>query len=82
LAGRNHDKYQWVSKLWQIGYYLLIINIAFDFLLQLHVLQLQHFQYSLSASIQLVSIIWIALYTLKSEHLKMCFVRKTLKEEK
>ena len=82
LAGRNHDKYIWISKIWQIGYYLLFFNIICDILLQLHVLHVQHFKYSLSASIQLVSISWIALYTLKSQHLKMCFIRKTIAQEK
>jgi hypothetical protein len=47
--------------------------------LQLYFLSIQHFQYSLTASIQLVSIIWIVLYSLKSKHLKMSFVRKTFK---
>lgn len=81
LAGRNHDKYAWISKIWQLGFYLFVINIVCDMLLQLYILQLQHFKYSLSASIQLVSISWIALYTLKSQHLKMCFIRKVVKKE-
>jgi hypothetical protein len=80
LAGRNHDKYRWISQIWQFGYYLLLINIVCDMVLQLHVLHIQHFQYSLSASIQLVSISWIALYTLKSQHLKMCFIRNVIKK--
>lgn len=79
LSGRDHDKHPSLSKLWQFGYIFLLLNITIDFLLQVYFLTMHHFQYSIGASFQLVAIIWVFLYSIKSEHLKMCFKRKKFK---
>jgi len=76
LSGRDHDKHILLSKLWQIGYPFLLLSVAADFFLQIYYLSVHHFQYSLSASLQLVIIIWILLYSLRSTHLKMSFIRE------
>ncbi len=75
LSGRDHDKHYWLSKLWQIGYPFLLLSIITDFALQLYYLSINHFQYSLGASLQLVIIIWSLLYSVRSKHLKASFVR-------
>jgi len=73
LSGRNHEKFPCLSKCWKKSYPFLIANILVDFILQCYFLSIDHFQYSISASIQLVLIIWIFLYTIKSTHLKTSF---------
>ena len=79
LSGRDHDKHPLLSKLWQMGYPFLLLSITADFSLQLYSLSIHHFQYSLSASLQLVIIIWIFLYSLRSTHLKTSFIRQKFK---
>jgi hypothetical protein len=75
LAGRDHDKHIVLSKLWQHGYPLLLINIFIDLSLQILYLQAIQFQYSFTASVQLVIGIWILLYCLRSGHLRDSFKR-------
>ena len=75
LSGRDHDKYRVISKLWQCGYPVLLLSLLGDFSLQIYYLTQLHYQYSFSASLQLVMIIWFILYSLQSKHLKACFKR-------
>jgi len=75
LAGRDHDKHIFLSKLWQLGYPLLLFNIFIDLSLQIFYLLIIQFQYSFTASIQLVMGIWILLYCLRSDHLRDSFKR-------
>ncbi|WP_413702348.1 DUF2919 domain-containing protein [Psychromonas sp. KJ10-10] len=75
LAGRDHDKHPLICKLWQKGYSLLLISVLFDLALQLYYLYLDRFQYTLEASVQLVLILWILLFCIKSRHLKASFIR-------
>jgi hypothetical protein len=75
LAGRDHDKHPIICKLWQKSYPLLLISAFLDLVLQLYFLYLDKFQYSLQASIQLVLILWLLLFCLRSKHLKASFVR-------
>ncbi|MEH6451529.1 MAG: DUF2919 domain-containing protein [Psychromonas sp.] len=75
LAGRDHDKHRMISKLWQFGYPFLLLSILIDLGLQLFYLAQIQFQYSFTASVQLVLGIWILLYCLRSKHLKDCFKR-------
>jgi len=77
LCGRDHDKHQGLSKLWQSSYPLLLLGVVSDLALQLYFLLDKHFQYSFVASIQLVFTIWILLYCLRSKHLKDCFKRSS-----
>ncbi|MFQ3176839.1 MAG: hypothetical protein ACJAYB_003369 [Psychromonas sp.] len=73
LCGRHHDKDRCLSILWRNSHPLLLFAIVNDLALQLYYLSAQHFQYSVSASIQLVFAIWMLLYCLRSEQLKDCF---------
>ncbi|MCG6200590.1 DUF2919 domain-containing protein [Psychromonas antarctica] len=75
LSGRDHDKHRRLSRLWQLGYPFLLLSIISDFTLQIYYLSIDHFQYSPFASIQLVAIIWIFLYAIRSKHLKASFIR-------
>ncbi len=75
LAGRDHDKQPFICKCWQKGYLFLLLGVIADLVLQLYYLQLNHFQYSVSASIQIVVIGWILIFTLTSKHLKDAFKR-------
>ena len=75
LSGRDHDKQPFICKLWQKSYPFLLLSITCDLALQLYYLYLDKFQYSLEASVQLVFIIWILLFCLRSKHLKASFKR-------
>ncbi|MFT6985412.1 MAG: hypothetical protein ACJAT7_001221 [Psychromonas sp.] len=75
LSGRDHDKQRILSKLWQRGFLFLLSSIIGDFALQLYYLSINHFHYSLQASLQLVIIIWIFLYSVRSRQLKASFIR-------
>jgi len=75
LSGRDHDKQRILSKLWQKGFLLLLMAIVADFSLQLYYLSLSHFHYSIQASLQVVIIIWIFLYSRRSRQLKASFIR-------
>lgn len=75
LAGRDHDKHPIICKLWQKSYPLLLISAFGDLALQLYFLYLDKFQYTLEASIQLVFILWVLLFCVKSKHLKASFIR-------
>lgn len=76
LSGRDHDKQRILSKLWQKGFLFLLTGIITDFALQLYYLSINHFHYSIPGSLQLVIIIWIFLYSIRSRHLKACFIRE------
>ena len=76
LAGRDHDKHPFICKIWQRSYLFLIFSICFDLGLQLYYLYIDRFQYSIEASIQLVFVIWLLLFALRSKHLKASFKRK------
>lgn len=73
LSGRDHDKHPLLFKIWQKGYPFLLLSICFDLGLQLYYLYLDRFQYSVEASIQLVLVIWLLLFCLRSKHLKASF---------
>jgi len=73
LSGRNHEKFPRLSSCWRKSYPLLILNIIIDFILQLCFLSMVNFQYSITASIQLVLVIWVFLYAIKSTHLTTSF---------
>ncbi|WP_354624475.1 DUF2919 domain-containing protein [Psychromonas sp. MME2] len=75
LAGRDHDKHKYLSLLWQNSYPLLMVSLLCDLALQIYYLSLHHYQYSLTASIQLVAILWLFLYCLTSKHLRASFIR-------
>ena len=75
LSGQDHEKYFYIRIIWKYGYAFLLASIVFDFCLQLHYLFLSHFQYSVSASLQLVLISWLFLYCIKSRHLKKSFTQ-------
>jgi len=76
LSGRDHDKYPLLCRLWKQSYPILLLAITADLLMQIYSLYMRHFQYSLSASVQLVIIIWILLYSLRSSHLQASFIRQ------
>lgn len=75
LSGRDHDKHPFICRLWQQSYPFLLLCISFDLILQLYFLYLDRFQYSVQASVQLVLIIWILLFCLRSKHLQASFIR-------
>jgi len=75
LSGRDHDKHPLICKVWQQGYPFLLLSIFFDLGLQLYYLYLDHFQYSIEASLQLVAVSWLLLLCLRSKHLKASFKR-------
>jgi len=73
ISGRRHAQKKWAYRLWPYCLYLIIIGIAGDLVAQLYYLSLEHFQYSVAASIQLVIIAWSCLFILKSQQLKDSF---------
>lgn len=75
MSGRDHDKHPFIGKVWQKGYPFLLLCIALDLGLQLYYLYQDSFQYSIEASVQLVLIIWILLFSMRSKHLKASFKR-------
>lgn len=75
LSGRDHDKHPLICKVWQKAYPFLLLGILLDLTLQLYYLYLVKFQYSLEASIQLVCIIWLLLFCVRSKHIKASFKR-------
>ena len=76
LSGRDHEKHPFIHVIWKSGYLFLLVSIFFDLCLQLHYLYLDKFQYSITASLQLVFVSWLLLYCIKSKHLKQCFTQK------
>lgn len=75
LSGRDREKYPFIHALWRRGYPFLLASIVLDFFLQLYYLYIDQFQYSLSASLQLVFVSWLFLYCIKSKHLKQSFTQ-------
>lgn len=69
VSGRRHAQDSWALKYWPYCFYLLLFSIIGDLSLQLYYLYLDNFQYSISASLQLVIILWSCLYITKSKHL-------------
>ncbi|MGJ8582341.1 MAG: DUF2919 domain-containing protein [Psychromonas sp.] len=73
ISGRRHAQKSWAIKSWAVCYYFVVVSLLADFILQLYYLNLEHFKYSLSASIQLVVVCWACIYVFKSKHLKDSF---------
>jgi len=73
VSGRRHAQNQWALKFWPFCFYFLVIGMLGDLILQIYYLTTMHFQYSLSASIQLVLAAWCFIYIFKSKQLKDCF---------
>jgi len=73
ISGRRHAQDRWAIKYWPSCFIILTIAILGDAVLQFYYLYLDHFLYSFTASIQLVMIIWIAIYCAKSQQLKDAF---------
>jgi len=75
VSGRRHAQDKWALRFWPYCLYLLIISAMGDLGFQLYYLYLEHFEYSITASIQLVITAWICIYFIKSKHLIDCFKR-------
>lgn len=73
VSGRRHAQDRWALRCWPYCLYLLIISAIGDLGIQLYYLYIEHFQYSISASFQLVISAWICIYFIKSKHLIDCF---------
>ena len=80
VSGRRHAQDSWALKCWPYCFYLLLISIIGDLSLQIYYLYLDNFQYSISASLQLVIGLWSCLYITKSKHLIDSF-QKIRKED-
>ncbi len=72
LSGRNNSQ-GFLSKIWSRGWLLLLLCTLTDLTVQIYSLIQQHFDYSWSASLQLVLVCWILLYLLQSNRLKDSF---------
>jgi hypothetical protein len=70
ISGRRHAQSTWALKYWWVCFYLLLLAVFSDIIMQLYYLYLIGFKYTMSASIQLVIIMWIGIYILKSKHLR------------
>jgi len=68
ISGRRHARDKWTQKYWPYCFYLIILSILGDMGLQLYYLFLDKFEYSFTASLQLVIILWCCLYITKSKH--------------
>lgn len=75
ISGRKFESSPFFCSLWKKGLFLILLSVIFDLTLQLYYLSEKQFSYSLSASLQLVLILWSLLYALRSRHLKMSFKR-------
>ncbi|RBW47167.1 DUF2919 domain-containing protein [Psychromonas sp. B3M02] len=73
ISGRRHAQKKWAITIWPACYYLMVMSLLADLLLQLYYLTLEHFQYSVSASLQLVIVSWATIYVFKSKHLRDSF---------
>lgn len=73
ISGRRHAQDGWAIKYWPICFYLILISIVGDLVLQLYYLYLTHFSYSVTSSIQLVIVTWSLMFILKSKQLKDAF---------
>lgn len=73
ISGRRHAQDEWAIKCWPFCFYLILIGIIGDLSFQFYYLILQHFNYSSTASIQLVLTAWSLLYVVKSKQLRDCF---------
>lgn len=75
VYGRRHAQDKWALKCWPLCFPILLFSILGDMSLQIYYIYTENFKYSITASIQLVTITWIAIYVMKSKHLKDCFKR-------
>ena len=73
VSGRRHAQDGWALKCWPFCFYLLIASVLGDLGLQIYYLYMQHFTYSVAASIQLVVVAWSCIYIIKSKQLRDCF---------
>jgi len=73
VSGRRHAQDNWALKCWPFCFYLIVASTFSDLSLQLYYLYLDHFRYSIAASIQLVVVLWSFIYILKSKQLRDCF---------
>jgi len=68
ISGRRYARDKWVAKYWPYCFYLIVLSIMGDMGLQFYYLFLDNFQYSFTASLQLVIVLWCCLYITKSKH--------------
>lgn len=73
ISGRRHAQDKWALTCWPFCFYLVMVSLFGDLGLQLYYLYLDHFTYSVAASIQLVIVAWSCIYIMKSKQLKDCF---------
>ncbi|TEW55192.1 DUF2919 domain-containing protein [Psychromonas sp. RZ22] len=77
ISGRRHAQDSWAIKCWPFCFYLIVISVIGDLAFQLFYLSLEHFRYSVTASLQLVFGVWSCIYILKSKQLRDCFKQTT-----
>ena len=75
VSGRRHAQDNWAIKCWPFCFYLIIFSVFGDISLQFYYLYLDGFKYSLTASLQVVIIIWASIYILKSNQLRDSFIK-------
>lgn len=73
IAGRRFKQKNWAVKCWPYCFILLLTALCADLVMQLYYLNLVHFRYSITASIQIVAVLWSCLFVLKSKQLKDSF---------
>jgi len=73
ISGRRFVKDGWAMRYWPMCFYLILISVLGDLILQLYYLYLTHFSYSVTSSIQLVITMWSLMFILKSQQLKDVF---------
>lgn len=73
ISGRRHAQVRWAMRCWPYCLYLLYASAIGDLSMQFYYLYLEHFKYSLTASVQLVLSAWVCIYIFKSNHLTDCF---------
>lgn len=73
ISGRRHAQDKWALKYWPICFYLIVLSALGDLALQLYYLNLDHFRYSVTASIQLVLVAWSLIYIIRSQQLRDSF---------
>lgn len=73
ISGRRHAQNRYAIKVWPACLYAIYLAVFVDLLMQIYYLSIVHFQYSLTASIQLVIVLWCGLYIFKSKQLKDSF---------
>ena len=77
ISGRRHAQDKWAFKYWPYCYYLILLSLFGDIGIQFYYLYLEHFKYSITASVQLVAVAWSFIYAIQSQQLKDCFKKQT-----